>query len=65
MVCTENINIFIVVYCKLNMCWREKFVVDLCVYLCACARVLKPGGVYLLVCVPRPHLHLSLYSFDV
>jgi DNA modification methylase len=43
------------------MCWREKFVVDLCVYLCACARVLKPGGVYLLVCVPRPHFHLILF----
>jgi DNA modification methylase len=61
MVCTENIIIFIVIYCKLNVCWREKFVVDLCVYLCACARVLKPGGVYLLVCVPRPHLHLILF----
>jgi SAM-dependent methyltransferase len=61
MVCTENIIIFIVVYCKLNMCWRETFVVDLCVYLCACARVLKPGGVYLLVCVSRPHLHLILF----
>lgn len=42
---------FLAVYFTVPVCWRGKATLDSCVYSTACVRVLKPGGVYLLVCV--------------